>query len=490
MPFLFEQDAAPLAIHRAAPQLLHRRHPVRAPRKPLSAPVPLRDIVARLRPRTFASTSDSNVAPPSPGSEGSTVVWLKHDLRLDDHPGFTEALKLDRPIHAVFVAAPSLLSALLPIEPSLCKTDAELLALTLANLRATLAKKGIPLTILRTREDESSVGPILTQFTQSVGATTLLAEDEVEHAYRAALQDTRASLPASTQLRTWQARLYDTPAHLDNYTAYAEARALVRPNEPLPVPSLPDTASAVDSDSSDRDDLALSAAEIEALATATRLASPPAHASVDTRSGLPILPAEAFMPYATVPASFVTGALAANPLACFQDYLAARLDTETTRIATALETPAAPGASFHVLFRPALALGLLSPRRVFAEASRVQQPKPRFRNPLDVTVAPADAAVNWCQLRDFGAALAAKSLRDGPGPSGFESCTWNWRGVLSNYIYAPAAPASSSSPSSSAGEGSGPRPAILLVHGFGTFQMICTSFKRDLATCLLYKQHN
>lgn len=133
------------------------------------------------------------------------------------------------------------------------------------------------------------------------------------------------------------------------------------------------------------------------------------------------------------------------------------------------------------LARRALALGVVSTRRIYAEASALlqQQPEqaaPAGLNPLALlgwllTSSGGATAVRRRQRKAAAAAAAAEARafharmaegREGQQAHGATLHHWRWRGaLLTDYLAAPA----SGPNAASAGE----RPAILLCHGFGAF---------------------
>ncbi len=71
----------------------------------------------------------------------NVLLWLKRDLRLDDHPGFSRAAELGR-VLPVFVVEPSLWAL-----PDASARQWEFVAESLADLRAALADRGAPLVV-------------------------------------------------------------------------------------------------------------------------------------------------------------------------------------------------------------------------------------------------------------------------------------------------------------------------------------------------------
>ena len=135
------------------------------------------------------------------------------------------------------------------------------------------------------------------------------------------------------------------------------------------------------------------------------------------------------------------------------------------------------------MLRRALALGVLSKRRLHAEAAAAlqqapEQPFPLGFDPLAMLgwlltsgggalprqrrQCKAAAAAAAVEARDFHEQMAAG--RQGRAAHGATLHHWRWRGVLTDYLAAEGAD----------GAGAGPdRPAILLCHGFGAFSGAC-----------------
>jgi hypothetical protein len=136
-------------------------------------------------------------------------VWLKHDLRMDDHPGFLHAAGTSSAIVPLFCVAPELYTHLLRIPygvegvactcilrtcPIMSYTTTTLLAGNvpfiptcvshvfagllgaLASLRGSLQSRGCDL-VVRT----GSLPGVVDELTQQVDASTIVAEEEVEH---------------------------------------------------------------------------------------------------------------------------------------------------------------------------------------------------------------------------------------------------------------------------------------------------------------------
>jgi pimeloyl-ACP methyl ester carboxylesterase len=148
------------------------------------------------------------------------------------------------------------------------------------------------------------------------------------------------------------------------------------------------------------------------------------------------------------------------------------------RLAAAIaqfDSPAAPDACFPALFGRALALGVVSRRRVHAEAAALRGGgAPEWAPPAGLLArlgyelaCGGGAAARLRRRRKAAAASAAAEAaefhlamarrREGRPAHGATLRHWRWRGGLADYLEAvPAAPLPGA-------------PAVLLVHGFGAF---------------------
>eukprot|EP00887_Chlorella_sp_A99_P003679 scaffold7.g3679.t1 len=154
------------------------------------------------------------------------------------------------------------------------------------------------------------------------------------------------------------------------------------------------------------------------------------------------------------------------------------------------DAPACPGGCFPALFGRALALGVVSRRRVYATAQQLlaslpaDAPRPTLASPLALLGwlltssggalaregrrTKAAAAAGAAVAGDFHEALASR--RDGAALHGARLHHWRWArggGLLTDYLH--AAPPAAADGSAAARLGQEQRPAIVLVHGFGAF---------------------
>ncbi|CAI5462418.1 unnamed protein product, partial [Closterium sp. Yama58-4] len=303
----------------------------------------------------------------------TTIVWFKHDLRVNDHPALhalsaaaaelTESARLASATtsHAIplFVLDPNLLSAL----PA---SQLPLLLSAITSLRSSL--RSLDSDLIIARGDSSTAIAKLCKQIPSVRAVT--SEEEVETCWKFPLEQVRSSLLAPGQeqgeaeeerrvsLETWRAVLHNCqdPLALE-FTTFKQQRG--QPCSPLPPPSvLPPLPAGIDSG-------ALPSLE-ELFALAGK-----AMDKTSVQEPTPQIPQ-------------VDGE--ASALSLLSQYLQAdlkggRRGTGEAELAggnpvtaskplseTIAELEVVPRASFHALFAPALSLGLLSHRYVHAAA--------------------------------------------------------------------------------------------------------------------------
>ncbi|CAK7337075.1 unnamed protein product [Dovyalis caffra] len=109
------------------------------------------------------------------------------------------------------------------------------------------------------------------------------------------------------------------------------------------------------------------------------------------------------------------------------------------------------GASFFVLFGPALCLGIISRRRVYYESIKYEKERNAgFLSPFGYSTAPVSASADAvCSMEWYWLVALKSQLSDG---GAYPTRIWRWNGYLIQYTVV------------------GNRgPAVLLVHGFGAF---------------------
>ncbi|KAL3153511.1 hypothetical protein ABBQ38_011843 [Trebouxia sp. C0009 RCD-2024] len=421
---------------------------------------------------------------------GPTLVWFKHDLRLDDHPGLQEAVTAGTSLVPVFCFDPSQLGHLLRASRGL-----EGLLGAVKALKQGFQQLGSDLVILWGPPEEQ-----LPMLVDQLQASSLILEEEVEYRWHKAVDKVRAALPDHVTVQPWKMHIFSQLPYPDNYKQFKQRRgSQLHPIEaPQHLPALPSglDAGQVPLFSELKDAVAAASSGRQAAEVAALMQDLPV-----TQTWL-----------SQISRQLVDGELAVQ--SALHQYLqcadspssAANQDLLTAVLSS--EVPATPLGSFPAIFNQALALGTLSRRRVYHEAQLQQRKKKEGRKwqaglqkkkkiALDV---PHRSAANTAEVSDFHWHLASSDrVRD--TKTGDAARHWRWRGFITDYHTAesvlqeyptagspteamlagdhrPGGNGSGSSsapdaqPSSSAAEGQLPQssaPAFLLVHGFGAF---------------------
>ena len=130
--------------------------------------------------------------------EEVTLLWFKHDLRVDDHPGLHEALALGGRIVPYFCFDAKRYTH------ALSRAYAKALARALSSLREALRDMGSDL-LISVGEWEAE----LPQVVAKLHVTKVLAEDEVETEWRQGVSETTEMLPENVKFFSWNACLFD-----------------------------------------------------------------------------------------------------------------------------------------------------------------------------------------------------------------------------------------------------------------------------------------
>ncbi|KAK9905885.1 hypothetical protein WJX75_008118 [Coccomyxa subellipsoidea] len=390
------------------------------------------------------------------------MVWLKHDLRLDDHPGFVQAADSAQSVLPFFCLAPELYVHLLRTPNGI-----EGLLGSLADVRHSLRVKGSDLVV--------RVGPLQKSFQEVIlqcSVREIIAEEEVEHRWLAATSEVRGSLPEGLQWRFWKASLFEVEPYTDNFRAFQRLRGRPVPplNAPDVLPALPAGIRAGELPSAEelREQLASADAVTlhpEVLEAARGIVEqwPPSGAPVlahqVTRGGeSAVLPAlHSYLACRTPSAKPASAEQASTsgrlPLEDLKDKMSEAVDR--------FETPAMPLGSFPAIFSQAVSMGTLSRRRAYHEALQsMADTIPIFRLIGGNAVVPARAAMTAAETADFHWHLA-RADRERRVQGGGAPRHWRWRGHMVDYV--------SRIPEEEGAQEAAEAPALLLVHGFGAF---------------------
>lgn len=433
------------------------------------------------RPRSRFPLAASKGAESSAIDDSVAVLWFKHDLRIDDHPGLVAAASRHRTVIPLYVFDRRILSRF-------SDEMLELVLVAMEDLRESLKDQGSNL-MIRFGSAEKTIREIV----KEVKATTIFAEEEVEHELRKMIdtvQETLATAPLlerSPEVVMWHTPFYDIkdlkylpPLHHDFKKLQLPITSpLGPPRLPSveigldwgPVPSLADLKQFVNGNPSkskeDWTSIKETIAEKMLLNDQIDQAEPPntligGMESLKSRGSNQInlnheqtqrkrLQKSVFV---TSKGNLVGGGTNAvlNALAAYLRYLEGTGRDDWQEVHEKLRNAESrDGASFGILFGSALFLGIISRRRVYHEAIKYEKERNAgFLSPFGYSAATIAAAADAVCTMEWYWLMALKSQISDEGP--FSIRIWRWNGYLIQYTVVGH-------------EG----PAVLLVHGFGAF---------------------
>ncbi|BDA47584.1 probable pheophytinase, chloroplastic at C-terminar half [Coccomyxa sp. Obi] len=397
------------------------------------------------------ATGNSNDAHQQP--ESNSLVWLKHDLRLDDHPGFMQAADSAGLVVPFFCLVPTLYVHLLRTPNGI-----DGLRGSLADVRQSLRGMGSDLVIRM-----SPLKDAFQDITQQCNITEIITEEEVEHRWLAATSEVSSSVPAGIQWRFWKASLFEDEPYTDNFREFQRLRGRPIPphRAPARLPGLPSGVPAGDLPSAEELHERLAQADAatlhpEVLQAARGLVEqwPP--------SGAPVLAHQLARGGERVVLPALHSYLRCRqPAAKQATPEQASSSGRMCEVVDQFETPAMPLGSFPAIFSQALSLGALSRRRVYHEALQLMAASTPLSRLIGGNAAvPARAAMTAAETADFHWHLA-RADRERRAKGGGAPRHWRWRGHMVDYI--------SRVPVEEGAREQTEAPALLLVHGFGAF---------------------
>lgn len=418
----------------------------------------------------------------SPPLTHIAIVWFKHDLRLDDHPGLLSAAS----------AAYDSVVPLYIFDAHMLRwwssDRLEALVEAVADLRRALRSLGSDL-IIRS----GSMKDELRALAQEVQASDIITEQEIEHEWCEVLSSLSSDLQVELdgrhelKLQCWTSPLYEVESK-QLPSSYKKFRQTSFPvNSPLKaptfLPSLPKTLDEGDvpTVSALQENVRQTLDNNIWLSSFRDLQSSDAESLMELEEGgnrIVTLPessetTDAFQVFfasrdsdkaldKTTKGLIITDNLktgASVDLVALDGYL--RFLEPTWRddwkrlheaVLDAERRAAREGASFRILFGSALALGTLSRRRIYHEALEYEKARNGgWSSPFGFSTFTAAAAVQEMKSMEWYQMLAAVTQEDSR-KKGWIVRTWCWQGFLIQYHM-----------TGSYG------PAIVLVHGFGAF---------------------
>lgn len=405
--------------------------------------------------------------------DGSAILWYKHDLRIDDHPGLLSASQ-HQTLVPLYVFDHRILSRF---------TDEtfELLLSALGDLKSSLMEQGSNL-MIRFGSSES----VIEEVVKEVDASSVFAEEEVEYVLCEVVNGVKETLArisfAERRARVvvWNTPFYDIgnvndlPASYDEFMKKKMPITSPHSSPKLPkvpmdlswgaLPTLDDLKNFVGSNADTskvkwafkfsawnwrQKDRSLSSI-IEGLRK-TKSSEGNQIVSSDVSAPRNRVEKSAFV---TEQGNIVAGGThtVLNALAAYLRYLEGTARDEWQEVHGKLrDAETREGASFGTLFGYALLLGIVSRRRVYYEAIKYEKERNGgFLSPFGYSTVTVAAAIDTVCSMEWYWLLALKSQAKGQGNLSVR--IWRWNGHLIHYTVA------------------GDRgPAIMLVHGFGAF---------------------
>ncbi|PKA60722.1 Cryptochrome DASH, chloroplastic/mitochondrial [Apostasia shenzhenica] len=403
----------------------------------------------------------SNAGRLADSCSGAAVVWYKHDLRLDDHPGLVAAASQHRTVVPLYVFDPRMISGL-----SDEMLDALLIALE--DLKKLLKNQGSDLFVgFGNAED------IIMRIVNDVKATQVFAEEEVDYINQRVINIVKSNLLAASfpwghpKLVSWNAPMYDIKNMKELPTLYNTFRNLKLPvSNPITPPSLLiinvglergdlPTLSEVKRYLNDESWTCIK--RISAVATLQKKLlgeNPDIDLEDSSRKNLEHKVQLTKSVFDSHNGFEVKGGteVALNALAAYLRYQEGTGRDDWQDIHDKMQmAERRNGASFSALFGASLYLGTISKRRVHYEAIKYEKERNAgFLSPFGYSTSTVAAAIESVCSMEWYWLLALKSQFHNE-----ETCStriWRWRGFLIQYTEA-------------GDEG----PPILFVHGFGAF---------------------
>ncbi|XP_057456991.1 uncharacterized protein LOC130747947 isoform X2 [Lotus japonicus] len=398
-------------------------------------------------------------------STATAILWFKHDLRTDDHPGLLAAASNFPSLVPLYVFDHRILSRF-------SDETLELVLFAVHDLRKSLQDRGSDL-MVRFGNAEN----VIQQLAMEVKATCVFAEQEVEYELRFLIDVVSQHLKSvsvpegSPVIELWNTPFYDVKVLQDLPASYDDFKKLRLPvTEPIQLSKLPGAEMELDwgalpvyddikelmnknSWKSGENWKLIKETSAETLLRRDILkSSESSERSYSFRQIQSREPNESV--FVTRKGNVVGGGTnnALNALAAYLRYLEGTARNDWQEVHEKVRSyESRNGASFIGLFGPALSLGIISRRRVYYEAIKYEKERNAgFLSPFGYSAVTIAAAIDAVCSKEWYWLMA---LRNHLKNDGIHSTRiWRWNGFLVQYTLA--------------GEDG---PAVLLVHGFGAF---------------------
>ncbi|KAJ6849334.1 uncharacterized protein M6B38_270095 [Iris pallida] len=405
-------------------------------------------------------------------AEGAAVVWMKRDLRLDDHPGLAAAAAEGRrPVVPVYVFDRRILSGF-------SDEMLELLLFALEDLRKVLKDQGSDLLICF-----GSAEDVILKLVNEVKATHVFVEDEVEYNLRRVVDAVKSSFSSvefswgDPNFVFWRTPFYDVENSKDLPASYNGFQKLkLSLSNPISSPSLPhlnmeldrgtlpsfdDVKKYLNGNLNEEDDTWSPLKEMSAEAILRKARKGQAVEETGIVNGIESFEVAnnarwtlAKSVFASQKGNLVRGGTdtVLNGLAAYLRYLEGTSRDDYQELhEKLLMAETRGGASFGTLFGPSLYLGTISRRRIHYEAIKYEKERNAgFVSPFGYSAASVAAAVETVCSMEWYQLLALRSQTRNEAI--YPIRIWNWKGYLIQYTVV--------------GDDG---PPILFVHGFGAF---------------------
>ncbi|KAL8151334.1 hypothetical protein V2J09_021142 [Rumex salicifolius] len=408
---------------------------------------------------------------------GAALLWFKHDLRVDDHPGLVAAASDHDIVLPLYVFDRRILSRF-------SDEMIEVLLLALEDLRKSLQAQGSNL-IIRFGDAEY----VIKELVKEAKVTKIIAEEEVEYNVRLMIERIKGVLSSGgflnwdVKITSWWTPYYDLESLGSLPSSYENLKKLdFSKIKPLDPPRLPSFNRKLDwGNVPTIDDVRTFISNCMKKETWTLIKETSADIALrnehmkmfrsyedDSRNSNRSISEDSFQNYsrngrkrlkksvfATSNRHIVAGGtdVVRNALAAYLRYLEGTSRDDWQEVHQRLrETETKAGASFHALFGPALQLGIISRRRVYFEAIKYEKERNGgFLSSFGYSTVTVAATIdNMCSMEVWYWLRALKSqlFQHFPHPQKL----WRWNSYLIQYTVVGS-------------EG----PSVLLVHGFGAF---------------------
>ncbi|XP_030935151.1 uncharacterized protein LOC115960407 [Quercus lobata] len=421
--------------------------------------------LARLSLRAKITETDKGEPSNGVASSSSSILWFKHDLRVDDHPGLIAAASNSQSLLPLYVFDHRILSRF-------SDEMQEMVLFAVEDLRKSLKELGLDLMIRF-----GSAENVIQELVKEVKATNVYAEEEVEYDVRVIMDVVRETLETvysegrSARLVLWQNPLYDIKTLKDLPASHDDFQKLqFSITSPAPPPTLPSAKLELDWGPLPTFDVLKEFMNkngcnpqkgwnlIKEMSAESILQKKLRKPDKSNRNDLSVrrtprkqVDKSAFV---TQKGNIVGGGTntVLNALAAYLRYLEGTARDDWQEVHEQVRNAETrDGASFTALFGPALCLGIISRRRVHYEAITYEKDRNAgFLSPFGYSAVTIGAAADAVCSMEWYWLMCLKSLASYDGRYSIQ--IWRWKGHLIQYTVFGH-------------EG----PAILLVHGFGAF---------------------